>query len=109
MTTAAGTTFSFSYTPSGALKQINKGGELFEDYFYDVVNKLTKYYNYQKYRKSLLEKLDEMKYVNFKIYKIIQKCLFKSPGKRYDINELYNEIIILKNEHNSHNFHNDHK
>jgi len=81
--------------------------------FLELLNKYElwnpKYYNYQKYRKSILNKLDGIKDEDLNIHRIIKKCLSKSPEKRYDINELYNEIIILKNNHNSHNFHNDHK
>lgn len=51
-------------------------------------------YNYQKYRKSILNNLEDVK--DEKLKKIIKKCISISINKRYGINELnyeFNKII----------------
>ena len=53
-------------------------------------------YNYQKYRKSILENLEAVK--NEKLKKIIKKCIRVKPCLRYNIDELKKEFSIeLKN------------
>ena len=47
-------------------------------------------YNYQKYRKSILNNLDDVK--DERLKKIIKKCISISIDKRYGINELYYEF-----------------
>jgi len=47
-------------------------------------------YNYQKYRKSILENLEKVK--NDKIKKIIKGCIRVEPKRRYDINQLKKEF-----------------
>ena len=78
-------------------------GVIFLEILYEYELWDPQYYNYQKYRLSILEKLEEIKNDDLIINKIINKCLSKSPGKRYDINELYNEILVLKNVNYYHN------
>ena len=58
----------------------------------------TNYYNYQNFRKSVLENLNELKEEDYEIYEIIKKCISLTPEKRYDIYELYNIIKKLSND-----------
>ena len=58
----------------------------------------TNYYNYQKYRVSVLQNLNELKEEDYETYEIIKKCISLTPRKRYDIYELYNIVKKLSND-----------
>ena len=60
---------------------------IYGDYVWD-----SDYYSYQRYRKSAIEYLEKLKDKDKVIYSIIKKCLCTVPEKRYDIDELYQEI-----------------
>ena len=54
--------------------------------------------NYQNFRKSVLQNLNELKEYDYENYEIIKKCISLTPDKRYDIYELYNVIKKLNND-----------
>jgi len=68
----------------------------------------TDYYNYQKYRKSIIEILESYKNKDYELYSIVKKCLKTTPEKRYSIDELYEKIKIYINDDRTHKkYHSD--
>lgn len=62
----------------------------------------TDYYNYQKYRKSILEILDSYKNKDYKLYEIVKKCLKTTPENRFSIDELHSKIKEYINDDRTH-------
>ena len=60
----------------------------------------TDYYNYQKYRKSIMEILETYVEYDNELYQIIKKCLHTNPQKRFSIDELYDKMKnYINNDH----------
>jgi len=58
----------------------------------------TDYYNYQKYRKSIVEILDTFKNKDHELYSIVKNCIQTNPDKRYNIDELHAKMKIYIND-----------
>lgn len=66
----------------------------------------TNYYNYQKYRKSILEILETYKEYDPELYSIVKNCLQTNPDKRFSIDELYDKMKnYINNDHIHRKYH----